>query len=209
MDTNSRNEHIKSIIKLENRVADCNRCPSLLRCSNRPALGKGDLEPDVFMVFGSETSYNRDSSWLIGLRSQLREQLKVRGIYHSFLVRCHTKTCTQFQNNSFCLTDNLLDRNDMCLLTGQICNAMHIQPSNDTIINCLTYLMEEIDILNPAYLILFGERVSDFVLKACGYHDNQSIVNNRDGGPLIISTLKEEYFDLAEMQKVKTLLEIE
>ena len=48
---------------------------------------------------------------------------------------------------------------------------MPVPANYDEIIACMPYLIEEIQILNPKYVLLMGERVSMFVLKSLGYYD--------------------------------------
>jgi uracil-DNA glycosylase len=65
----------------------------------------------------------------------------------------------------------LMDRHDICLLTGQPCDGVALKPTNESILNCLTFLLEEIGVLHPPRVILMGARVTEFVLKAFGLQD--------------------------------------
>jgi uracil-DNA glycosylase len=172
MENQDWDRNIKLIIKLEERVGRCNRCASLVKCTSKPLVGRGDLQPEVLLVFEGESTLTQDTDWLIRLRKSIKQHFKVANIYHTYLVRCKPKACPHSQGNDFCLTNKLLGRDNICLLTSQPCEGMVIKPTNEAIINCLTFLMEEIDVLQPAYVILLGKRVSDFVLKAYGMLDS-------------------------------------
>jgi len=174
MDTKGREQQIKLIIKLEERIGWCRRCPALIKCTGRPSLGKGDLEPEVLLVFECECDQTLDIKWVIELRNTIRKYFGVDRIYHTFMVRCHPKSCVSKQGNNFCLTGKLLNQNSICLLSDQLCDGIPIKPSSEEIINCMYYLMEEIAILRPQYTILFGSRVEDFVLKSFGIFDSDT-----------------------------------
>ena len=167
MEDNGR-EHIKSIIKLEERIGQCGRCPELVNCTNKPSLGRGDMEPQVLLVFECESTFTRDMEWIIQLRNSIKQHFKVARVYHTYLVRCQPKACPGTQGIDCSVSSRLLDRNNTCLLTNQLCSGILIKPTNGEILNCLTYLLEEITILKPGYVILLGRRVSDFVLKTFG-----------------------------------------
>lgn len=174
MDTSDRERQIKSIIKLEERIGRCRRCPALIRCTSRPSLGKGDLEPEIVLVFECESYQTLDIKWVIELRNTVRKYFGVERIYHTFMARCHPKSCVSKHGNNFCLTGKLLNHNSICLLSDQPCDGISIQPADEEIINCMYFLIEEITILKPRYTILFGSRVEDFVLKSFGIFDTDS-----------------------------------
>lgn len=171
MDTKTREQYIKSIIKLEERIAQCGRCPELTKCSSQPSFGKGDLEPEVLLVFECESNQTSNTEWIIELRNAIKKYFNLTRIYHTFLVRCHPKYCISNKSNGYYLASKLVDRNGICLLNCQPCNGIAIKPTNEEIINCLYFLLEEITIFNPLYVILFGNRVKDFVLKTYGIFD--------------------------------------
>jgi uracil-DNA glycosylase len=171
MDIQDRGQQIKSIIKLEDRIAQCRRCPVLIRCTSKPSLGKGDLEPQALLVFECESYQTRDIKWIIELRNMIRQYFQLERVYYTFMVRCHPKACVINQGNTCCLTHKLEKHNGICLLNDQHCDGILIKPTNEEIINCLYFLLEEIEILQPQYVILFGSRVEDFVLKSYGIFD--------------------------------------
>ncbi|PKM77759.1 MAG: hypothetical protein CVU90_05675 [Firmicutes bacterium HGW-Firmicutes-15] len=168
MDESSRDQNIKSIIRLEDRVGQCSRCLSLTMCTSRPSRGKGDLEPQVFLVFECENSFTRDTNWLIELRNKIKQEFNIERVYHTFMVRCHPKACSNRQSYSCIIPGKMLGRDNICKLSRDICDGIPIKPSGEVIINCLTYLLEEMDILKPSYVVLFGKKVRDYVLKSCG-----------------------------------------
>jgi hypothetical protein len=201
MDESSRDQNIKLIIKMEDRVGQCSRCLSLTRCTSKPSLGKGDLDPQVFLVFECENSYTSDIKWLIDLRNRIKHHLNIKKIYHTFLVRCHPKACEKRQSCSFLLPDQLLCRDNICKLSSDTCDGIPIKPSGKSIINCLTYLLEEMNILNPTYVVLFGNKVSDYVLKSCGVFEALQIGQAyKYKDMLLLSTVEEKSFDEEELQ---------
>jgi uracil-DNA glycosylase len=174
MDKKGRTQQIKSIIKMEERICQCRRCPALIRCTDKPSLGRGELEPDVLIVFECESDLTRDINWIIDLRNTIRKYFHVERVYHTFMVRCHPKSCVSNQGNTGCLTNKLLNQNSICLLNNRACDGIPIKPSDQEIINCIYFLLEEIAILRPQYVVLFGNRVEDFVLKSYGIFDTPS-----------------------------------
>lgn len=206
MDTEVREQHIKSIIKLEERIAQCRRCPELIRCTSQISLGKGDLQPEVLMVFECEDSQTRNTAWIIGIRNMIKKYFRITQIYHTFLVRCHPKSCISNQDDGYFLTSRLIDRSGICLLNRQPCNGIAIKPSNEEIINCLYFLLEEITILNPKYVILFGNRVKDFILKTYGIFDtdNNNLVYRYENLAFLVAVEAEACQDY-EIQKLAFL----
>lgn len=169
-----REENIRRIIDLEDRISACRRCPEQLHCVRRPAMGKGDLNPDIMVVFESETQYTIDLEKVIELRTLLKSSFGVERIYHTYMMRCAPKACST-RHSVCCYTQSkLLDKDYHCILTEQPCNGLAVKPDTSQIINCLAYLVEEIDILAPRYVFLMGERVSEFVLKCYGIFDSFS-----------------------------------
>ncbi len=169
-----RREQIKSIIKMEERIGRCQRCPALIRCTSKPSLGKGELEPEVMLVFECESDQTADIKWIIELRNTIRQYFHLERVYHTFMVRCHPKSCVSNQGTNYCLTSKLLNNNSICLLNNQVCDGIPVKPSDQEIINCIYFLLEEIAILRPQYVILFGSRVEEFVLKSYGIFDTPS-----------------------------------
>lgn len=196
-----REKSIKSIIKLEERVGRCGRCQSLLKCTARPSVGRGDLQPEVMMVFETASDFTRDTEWIIGLRNSVKELFQVEEVYHTFLVRCQPKACPHSQGDNYCLTSKLLDRNNICLLTGQGCDGLSVKPPNEAMINCLTYLLEEIAVLNPPRILLMGKRVTEYVLKAYGLHQAMlAEPKYKIGDNLFLPASSEQEIDVQELK---------
>jgi len=64
--------------------------------------------------------------------------------------------------------------------------------------------MEEISILNPTYIILFGQRVAEYVLKACGFFDTSEINKCYPyQGHMFIPSVDESQFSLLDCQQIK------
>lgn len=171
MEKGTREQNIKRIIHMEDRIAQCQRCPELVKCMRKPSLGKGDLEPDILMVFESENMLTRDMDQVITIRNLIKEQFATERVYHTFLVRCQPKACVSRQSSSCIIEGKLLDKDYVCMLNKKQCDGIPMKATSEQIMNCLPYLLEEIRILQPQYVILFGERVSAYLLKSCGVYD--------------------------------------
>lgn len=177
MEKGTREQNIKRIINMEDRIAQCNRCPSLTRCIRKPSLGKGDLEPQVLLVFECENQFTLDLDKVIHLRDSVKKNFSTERVYHTFMVRCQPKACTSRQNTNCYMTSKLLDRENTCLLSNSQCEGIPVKPSSDEVMSCLPFLMEEIEVLKPDYVILFGQRVGEYVLKSYGVFDQ--VENNK------------------------------
>ncbi len=192
---------------MEDRILVCERCAELQRCNHRPNLGKGDLEPEAVLVFESPSSFTDNLDNVIKIRQLISKILGIDKIYHTFLVRCQPKACPLLMNIS-CYGDcKLIDKDNTCILKNQLCDGIPIRPTDMQIISCMTYTVEEIDILDPRYVFLFGERVGNFMLKSWGiftdmktpdiqYNDNISVV--------LVNY--EENFDHHHCEELKSLI---
>lgn len=203
MSNGNREQVIRRIINMEDRIANCQRCGAATRCIRKPSLGKGDLEPDLIMVLESDNQYSRDINHMIELRNLIKNGLQFEKLYHTYMVRCQPKACT-LQSGISCFSQRkLLDKEYHCLLSGKPCEGIPVHPNNDSVIACLPFLMEEIAILNPAYVMLFGQRVAEYVLKACGYFDTPETNNCYPlQGHIFISTVDENKFSLLDCQQI-------
>jgi hypothetical protein len=168
MVTGNREQNIRRIIEMEDRICQCQRCPSLVRCIRKPSMGKGELDPQLIMVFEYDNNFTNDINKIISIRNLIKEVLKVDKIYHTFLVRCQPKACTNHQSVNCYGDGKWIDKDYVCLLNGKHCDGIPVRPGTGEIISCLPFLLEEIEVLHPSYLILFGEKVSEFVLKSYG-----------------------------------------
>lgn len=177
MEKGTREQNIKRIINMEDRIAQCKRCPSLTRCIRKPSLGKGDLEPQVLLAFECENQFTSDLDKVIQLRDSIKKNFSTERVYHTFMVRCQPKACASRQNTNCYMTNKLLDRDNICLLSNSLCEGIPVKPSSDEVMNCLPFLMEEIEVLKPEYVVLFGQRVGEFVLKSYGIFEQ--IENNK------------------------------
>lgn len=201
-----REQNIRFIIEMEDRIAQCKRCKSLLSCIRKPAMGKGDLEPEMILVFENDHNAVKNPDRLIELREIIKNEFKTTKIYHTFMVRCQPKACS-IRNNTSCYLENkkLIDRDYNCLLSGKSCEGIPIKAADENIINCLPFLLEEIQILNAPIIVLFGERVSDFVLKTYGiFRECHSGDAFYDGaGRLFISAPVPEEFTIEQCIKLR------
>jgi hypothetical protein len=171
LDVNQREQNIKAIIKLETRIGKCSRCPALLRCTSKPATGKGDLVPEAVIIFECEGERTNDIDWIVEVRNAVQKYLQVDAVYHTFMVRCQLKACPLVDSIPCQVNNPLLDVHNTCRVSSRGCTGIPIKPPDDAVLNCLNYIIEELKIFQPEYVILFGRRVSDFVLKAYGMLD--------------------------------------
>lgn len=203
----NREQVIRRIINMEDRIASCQRCGAVTRCIRKPSLGKGDLEPDLIMVLESDNQYSRDMNRMIELRNLIKNGLGFERLYHTYMVRCQPKACTLQSSINCYSTRKLLDKEYRCLLSEKTCEGIPIHPDSNSIIACLPYLMEEISILNPNYVVLFGPRVAEYVLKACGFFDTSEINKCYPyQGHMFIPTVDESQFSLLECQQIRKQL---
>lgn len=206
MASGNRDQNIRRIIEMEDRIVGCKRCDVLLQCVRRPSMGKGELDPEVLMVFECESAFTRDVAKIVELRDLVKNELKVDNVYHNYLVRCQPKACA-IRNSISCFGDaGCLDRDNNCLLSGKPCEGIPVKPSNEEILACLPFLLEEIEIFHPEYVILFGERAAFFTLRSYGMFDNVNIGQKHQlsGINFLIASVEEE-FTAAQCQE---LLEI-
>ncbi len=201
-----REQNIRLIIEMEDRIAQCKRCKSLLSCIRKPSMGKGDLEPDIILIFENESQTAQDPEKLLELRELIKSEFNTSKIYHTFMVRCQPKACAIRSNTSCYLENNkLIDRDYKCLLSGKSCEGIPVKPADDNIIRCLPFLLEELEILDPRTVILFGDRVSDFVLKTYGIFEefNTGDAFYDSTGRLFITVSSQEEFNIEEYHKLR------
>jgi len=207
MKKGTREQNIKRIINMEDRIVKCNRCQSLTRCIRKPSLGKGDLEPQLLMVFECDNKFTMDRDAVINLRDMIKKHLNTERIYYTFMERCQPKACAVRENANCFMSNKLIDKELSCLLTNRKCEGIPIKPSVDVLMNCLPYLMEEIEILRPDHVILFGNRVGDYVLKSCGIFDRAEINSDfhYNGSHFMIS-VEEALFNEESALELKPLM---
>ncbi len=188
----NREQNIRRIIEMEDRICQCQRCPSLVKCLRKPSMGKGELDPEALLIFEYENSYTRDINNIIRLRNIIKQELKLDKIYHTFMVRCQPKACATRQSVNCYGQGKWIDKDYNCLLSSKACDGIPFRPGTSEIISCLPFLIEEIEILHPAYVFLFGERVSEFVLKSYGIYSNLTTNQRYEYEHMIFLTAVEE-----------------
>lgn len=199
----NREQNIKRIIEMEDRICECQRCASLVRCVRKPSQGKGDLEPTIMLVFEYENDFCRDINKIIELRELIKNQTNMQHIYHTFMVRCCPKSCTNLPNSSCYFANKLMDKEYNCKMSRSKCNGIPIPPGNEEIMSCLPFLMEEIETLTPRFIILFGDRVSNFVLRSFGVFDEpKSGHKYNTQGKTFVCAVKEELFNVQECRRL-------
>ena len=201
MDTINEQQHIKRIIHMEARINACRRCSSSRRCLRQPALGKGDLTPEVLLVFMSARhSENRN---YMEIRQMLGKELATEKIYHTYMARCQPQACVHIDDLEDMLVRETAFFESSCPFPGAVCQGVPIVPAGIQITACLPYLMEEIDILAPQTIILFGERTAEFGLKALGILEKPNIPGfYLKSGRCIYTTEKENLFTIEDARKL-------
>jgi len=203
MSSADRDQIIRSIIKMEERINQCSRCESISPCTLRPSLGKGDLRPAVVMVFECENTFTADTQRIINLINEIKAGFNIEGVYYTFMVRCHPKACNNRLGNSYMLKGKMLDSNNNCRLSNRSCDGISIKPEDREIMNCLTFLVEEVEVLRPDYVILFGDQVSRYVLKAFGYHQSDwHDQSYKYDYRTFISTVEEKLFKRQHLDRI-------
>lgn len=200
-------QNINRIITMEKKINNCARCTLQRRCVSKPAMGKGDLDPDIILVFQSQSNMNNEVNKIIEIRQMLKKDLARDKIYHTFLVRCQPKACTHIDNLNCISPKSLIDQEQNCRLNKTVCEGIPIVPRDNEIISCLHYLIEEIDILSPQIVILFGKRTTNFVLKAMGVLDTVIIPGLYiKKEQFIFTTVEENKFNSIESRKLARLI---
>lgn len=194
----TKEEKIRLIINMEDRIIKCKKCKSLLRCSRKPAMGKGELEPDIILVFEMENEFTRNQNYLIELRDLIKKDFGVNKIYHTFLVRCQPKACPLPDGKTWTGDMKLINKEHNCILTSKMCEGIPVRPGNEEILSCLPFLVEEINILKPKTVILFGEKVGEFVLRAFGILDEFRVNSRYESENLIFLTADQQQAFFAE-----------
>lgn len=208
MDATRREVNIKGLIRLEDRIAKCRRCPSLLQCTSKPSTGKGDLVPQVVIVFECGDDRFHDIDWIVEIRNGVQKYFNVDTVYHTFMVRCQPKACPMGVGIPCQVNNALLDTQNNCRLTGQPCIGIPVKPSDEAVINCLGYVIEELHIFRPQCVIMFGRRVSEFILKSLGMLESiQDRLVFEYEGTTFLSLLDDQYFRPEQLKDLATLLE--
>jgi uracil-DNA glycosylase len=149
------------------------------------------------LVFESENPYTAEINNIIELRNLIKNANGIQKIYHTFMVRCCPKSCSTMQNTTCFLNSKLLDRDHICALSRTKCNGIPIKPHNEEIIACLPFLLEEIEILKPQYIIMFGKRVSEFLMRSYGIFEDVAVGRSyQHEGMTLLATVEENLFDL-------------
>lgn len=203
----TKEQKISHIIAMEERITNCTRCASQRRCVSKPSLGKGDLDPDIMLVFQSQSNAGIAIKKIIEIRQLLKKDFSYDKIYHTFLVRCQPKACINIDNLN-CVTEKyLIDHEQNCRFIKTVCEGIPILPGDKQILSCLHYLIEEIDILLPQIIILFGSRTANFVLKAMGFLDSILIPGLYiKKNQYIFTTVEENKFTNKESKKLASFI---
>jgi uracil-DNA glycosylase len=207
MSIGTREDNIRRIVLMEERICNCDRCPSLIKCIRKPSLGKGELEPEMVFVFESGSTFTNSIDNIIELRNLFKSEFNIAKIYHTYMVRCQPKACTVRYGVSCYTNSRLLDKGNRCILSGKLCEGIPIKPSTEEIFACLPFLLEEIEILSPNYLILFGARVSEFVLRSFGIFSDIELGKRYEfNKKVILTTVYEQDFGIEECKQVQELM---
>lgn len=203
----NREKNIRRIIEMEDRICECERCPSLVKCLRKPSMGKGELDPEALLVFEYENNFTRDINNIIKLRNLIKQEIKLDKVYHTYMVRCQPKACATRQSVNCYGQGKWIDKDHNCLLSNKTCDGIPVRPGTDEIISCLPFLLEEIEILQPLYLFLFGERVAEFVLKSYGIYNGFATNLRYEYEQMIfITSVNEDEFHLDNCHQLASIL---
>lgn len=203
MDTISEQQHIKRIMQMEAKINACQRCSSSRRCFSKPALGKGDLTPEVLLVFLAAGHRHPEDRNYMEIRRMLKKELAAERIYHTYMARCQPQACVHIDDLEDMLVRETAFFESSCPFLGPVCQGVPIVSAGTQITACLPYLMEEIDILSPQTIILFGERTAEFGLKALGILEKPIIPGfYLNSGRCIYTTEKENLFTIEDARKL-------
>lgn len=155
---------IKKLVAMEQRIRYCRRCVSNPYESLMPALGKGELDPEILIVFESDGDHGANMDLFLTVRAMVKQVFQVRKIYHTFLLRCQTARL-------FLLNARIYTGEDQFDEVHNTQDFSYVDPAAVFIFSCLPFLVEEIDILRPPVILLCGDTVSDYVLKAYGFYE--------------------------------------
>jgi uracil-DNA glycosylase len=204
MPNGKREQNIRRIIEMEDRICICKRCLALTQCVRKPSLGKGDLDPVIMLVFEAESPYTADINKIIELRNIIKDTTGIEKIYHTYMVRCCPKSCSTLQNTTCYLNTKLLDKEYNCALSRSRCNGIPVRPHNEDIISCLPFLLEEIEILKPNYVFMFGKRVVEFLLRSYGIFDEIEVGHAYKHEDLVLfATVEENLFKASDLADFK------
>lgn len=156
---------------MEERINKCNRCKDVRTCCYRPSTGKGDVEADILLVFASENEVP-DRSELSRIRHEVSAMAgEGSRVYHTYMVRCQPRICNRRKNQAVLFDGVLINPEGRCMLTREQCDALPVEPDDQQTMNCLHFLLEEIEILAPELIITIGERAYQYVFRAFGIFD--------------------------------------
>ena len=167
--TSAKGKTISRIVKMEERINKCNRCKDVRVCCFRPATGKGDIEADIMLILASESEVP-DRSELIRMRQQISAMTgNGCGVYHTYMVRCQPRICNRRKNQAVLFDGSLIDADNRCLLSRERCDAIPAEPDDQQTMNCLHFLLEEIEILDPKLVITVGKEPISMYFALLGY----------------------------------------
>ncbi|MGE5371853.1 MAG: uracil-DNA glycosylase family protein [Solirubrobacterales bacterium] len=150
----------------------CSRCTEAFTCAHKPAVGRGDMEPQVIVVFHTRNQFSRDPDRILEMRRTIRELYEIeRGIYHTYLVRCQAVVCSKRKSKGALLEGIVINEDNTCLFTGALCDGVELEPDDNDATNCIRFLLEEVAILQPQIIIGVGETVSRYLFQAYGLLD--------------------------------------
>jgi hypothetical protein len=75
---------VKRIIQMEARINACKRCSSAHHCFNTPSMGKGDLTPEILLVFQSQGNRRPEMNNYIEIRQMLKKSLTGKNLPYFF-----------------------------------------------------------------------------------------------------------------------------
>ncbi|MGE5403995.1 MAG: uracil-DNA glycosylase family protein [Candidatus Saccharibacteria bacterium] len=163
----AREKIISRIVKMESRISSCSRCQGIRICSPKPSLGRGDVQASIMVVFPQENEFTRSREKIAQMRETLASLAgEDRKVYHTYMIRCQPRSCHRRKGKDTLFDGTLIDASSNCILTNAQCDGQVMEPDDQEAMNCLIFLLEEIEIIMPEVIITLGERVYQYLFRA-------------------------------------------
>ncbi|MGE5416908.1 MAG: uracil-DNA glycosylase family protein [Acidobacteriota bacterium] len=168
----AREKVIGRIVKMESRISSCNRCQGIRVCSPKASFGRGDVQASVMVIFPRENEFSRSREKIAQMRETLADLAgEDRKVYHTYMIRCQPRSCHRRKGTDKLFDGTLIDSSSNCILINAPCDGQVIEPDDQEAMNCLIFLLEEIEIIMPEVIITLGERVYQYLFRALNILD--------------------------------------
>lgn len=166
----------ESMVRVEQEIAKCDRCPDLVLCRKNPVIGRGADRAKVMIIgyisdiegaeeTGSPFSNSPEGELLLQLLEKAGCSLE-ENTYLTYMIKCVPKTC-EHKDRYVEKTNRLrlLGENNVCLLTDRQCTGKIATPALLERENCLHHLSREISVTTPHVLMPLGLEATTTILE--------------------------------------------